>query len=258
LHLKWEPVDNYYCLHKLGRGKYSEVYEGANLKNNQKCVIKILKPVRIEKQFREVKILQTLYGGPNIVKLFDVLRDPTTQTPALVFEYIPNVETKLLARKFNHLDIRLYVYKMLEALDFAHSHGIMHRDMKPLNIVIDHDNRDLRVIDWGLADYYRPDTDYNTRVASRYYKSPELLVEDRKYNYSMDIWAVGCTFGGMMLKIDTLFRGSDNNDQLVKIVDVLGSAKLQDYMRKYKLNMPKQLIPLIKNTDERSWDSFVN
>lgn len=120
LNIEWADLDNYYCYHKLGRGKYSEVFEGANLKNNQKCVIKILKPVRIEKQYREIKILQTLYGGPNIVKLFDVLKDNVTKTPALVFEYIPNVETKVLARKFNHMDIRLYTYKILEALEFAH------------------------------------------------------------------------------------------------------------------------------------------
>ena len=57
LNLDWQAVDNYHCYHKLGRGKYSEVYEGCNLVNNEKCVIKILKPVRIEKQYREVKIL---------------------------------------------------------------------------------------------------------------------------------------------------------------------------------------------------------
>jgi casein kinase II subunit alpha len=57
LTLDWCQLDNYYCYHKLGRGKYSEVFEGANLHNNEKCVIKILKPVRIEKQYREVKIL---------------------------------------------------------------------------------------------------------------------------------------------------------------------------------------------------------
>jgi len=217
-----------------------------------------LKPVRIEKQYREVKILQTLYGGPNIVKMFDILKDPVSKTPAIVFEYIPNIETKVLARKFNHLDIRLYIYKVLESLEFAHSHGIMHRDIKPLNIVIDHDNRDLRVIDWGLADYYKPDQEYNVRVASRYYKGPELLVEDKKYNYSLDMWAVGCTLGGFLFKKDTLFKGSDNNDQLVKIVDIMGTAKLQDYMRRYKINMPKQLVKLIVNTDETDLASLVN
>ena len=83
-------------LHKLGRGKYSEVFEGCNIINNQKCVVKILKPVRTEKIYREIKILQTLYGGPNIVRLYDVVRDPTSKTPSLIYEYIPNIESKIL------------------------------------------------------------------------------------------------------------------------------------------------------------------
>lgn len=134
----------------------------------------------------------------------------------------------------------------------------MHRDVKPLNIVIDHDNRDLRLIDWGLADYYKPDTEYNVRVASRYYKGPELLVEDKKYNYSLDMWAVGCTLAGFLFKIDTFFKGSDNYDQLVRIVEIMGSAKLLDYMRRYKLNLPKQLTKLITNCDEIPLHEFVN
>lgn len=258
LTLDWVSLDGYQCYQKLGRGKYSEVFEGANLNNNEKCVIKILKPVRIEKQYREVKILQTLYGGPNVVKLYDILRDPATKTPALVFEYIPNVETKVLARRFNNMDIRLYTYMILQALEYSHSHGIMHRDIKPLNIVIDHDNRDLRVIDWGLADFYKPEQEYNVRVASRYYKGPELLVEDKKYNYSLDMWAVGCTLAGFLFKLDTFFKGSDNNDQLVKVIDTMGTANLLEYMRRYRINMPKQLTKLVTNTEQVPLENFVN
>ena len=94
--IDWSRIQNYQIQHKLGRGKYSEVYKGVNSANNQHCVIKILKPVRTEKIFRETKILQTLYGGPNIVKLFDVARDAVSKTPCLIFEYIPNIETKQL------------------------------------------------------------------------------------------------------------------------------------------------------------------
>ena len=157
LDIPWGDMSQYEIYHKLGRGKYSEVYEGSNLKNNQKCVVKILKPVRTEKIFREIKILQTLFGGPNIVKLYDVVREPVSKTPCLVFEHIPNIESKILFQRLTDEDTRVYMYKLLQSLDYAHSHGIMHRDIKPLNIVINHDNRDLRVIDWGLADFYKPD-----------------------------------------------------------------------------------------------------
>ena len=84
-------------------------------------MIKILKPVRKEKIYREIKILQTLYGGPNIVKLCDVVRDPVSKTPSLVYEFIPNIESKILFPKLTDIDIRLYLYKLLEALDYSHS-----------------------------------------------------------------------------------------------------------------------------------------
>lgn len=57
--------------------------------------------------------------------------------------------------------------ELLRALDQCHSHGIMHRDIKPQNIMIDHENKILRLIDWGLAEYYQPGKEYNVRVASR-------------------------------------------------------------------------------------------
>ena len=98
---------------------------------------------------------------------------------------------KFFTNKFTDFDIRYYIYEILRGLDYCHSLGIMHRDIKPHNIMIDHEQRQLRIIDWGLAEYYIPDKEYNVRVASRYYKGPELLVDDTLYNYSLDIWSLG-------------------------------------------------------------------
>lgn len=84
----------------MGRGKYSEVFEGLHTENQQKVCIKVLKPVRHAKILREVKILQNLYGGPNIVKLFDVAKDEASKTPCLVFEYINNMHYRKLFDKF--------------------------------------------------------------------------------------------------------------------------------------------------------------
>ena len=62
-----------------------------------------------------------------------------------------------------------------------------------------HEKRELKIIDWGLADFYFPNKDYNVRVASRYFKSPELLVNYQYYDYSLDIWSLGCTFASIVI-----------------------------------------------------------
>ena len=67
----------------VGRGKYSEVFEGININNDEKCVIKVLKPVKKKKIKREIKILQNLAGGPNVIALLDVVRDPQVSLPLL-------------------------------------------------------------------------------------------------------------------------------------------------------------------------------
>jgi casein kinase II subunit alpha len=124
-----------------GRGKYSEVFEGINVVNYQKCVIKVLKPVKKKKIKREIKILQNLAGGPNVVALLDVVRDNQSKTPSLVFEAINNTDFRTLYPRFSDYDVRFYVYELLKALDFCHSKGIMHRDVKPHNVMIDHEKR---------------------------------------------------------------------------------------------------------------------
>jgi casein kinase II subunit alpha len=106
------------------------VFSGINVINNTKCVIKILKPVKKKKIKREIKILQNLSGGKNIIQLYDVVRDSQSKTPSLVFEYINNVDFKVLYPTLTDYDIRYYMYELLLALDFSHSNGIMHRDVK--------------------------------------------------------------------------------------------------------------------------------
>lgn len=213
--------NNYEVVKKIGRGKYSEVFAGFNVNNGYKCVVKVLKPVKKKKIKREIKILQNLCGGPNIVQLLDITRDPVTKTPCLIFEHINNVDYKLLFPTLSDFDIRYYIFELLKALDFSHSMGIMHRDVKPHNVIIDPQRRILRLIDWGLAEFYHAGEEYNVRVASRYFKGPELLLDLRDYDYSLDMWSLGCMFAGMIFKKEPFFQGQDNYDQLVKISKVI-------------------------------------
>ena len=141
VYILYRNQDDYEVVRKVGRGKYSEVFEGVNTVNNQKCIIKILKPVKkkkvishawIQKPFhrswpepaytvrvylqikREIKILQNLCGGPNVIKLLDVVRDPQSKTPSLVFEYVNNTDFKTLYPTLVDYDIRYYIHELLK------------------------------------------------------------------------------------------------------------------------------------------------
>ncbi|KAJ3268661.1 Casein kinase II subunit alpha [Terramyces sp. JEL0728] len=249
--------DNYEIIRKVGRGKYSEVFEGVDIKNHRKCIIKVLKPIKKKKIKREIKILQNLRGGVNVIQLYELVRDPISKTPALIMECVNNQDYKSLYPKFTDFDIRYYIFELLKALDFCHSRGIMHRDVKPNNVVIDHEKRKLRLIDWGLAEFYHPRTHYNVRVASRYYKAPELLVDYQEYDYSLDMWSLGCMFASMIFLIEVFFHGADNQDQLVEITKVLGTDLFYKYVDKYSIDLDPAFDVLIIKSPRKSWHSFV-
>lgn len=186
---------------------------------------------------REIKILLNLKDGVNIIKLLDMVFDEVKKHQGLIFEYVENFDFRELYPSFDLNDVRHYMFELLKALDYCHSNGIMHRDVKPHNVMIDHKNRKLKLIDWGLAEFYHPNIQYNCRVASRFYKSPELLVDYEYYDYSLDLWSLGCMMSAIIFKKEPFFHGRDNSDQLIKIVKVLGSNDLEMYVRKYEIEL---------------------
>ncbi|KAH0841450.1 hypothetical protein HID58_092203 [Brassica napus] len=212
----------------------SELFEGFNVNTKEKCIVKILKPVKKKKIRREIKILQNLCGGPNIVKLFDAVRDQQhSKTPSLIFEYVNSTDFKVLYPTLTDYDIRYYIYELLKALDYCHSQGIMHRDVKPHNVMIDHELRKLRLIDWGLSEFYHPGKEYNVRVASRYFKGPELLVDLQDYDYSLDMWS--------------LESACENRQD-----------ELNAYLDKYQLELEPQLEALVGRHSRKPWSKFIN
>lgn len=94
-----------------------KVFEGVNIVTEEKCIIKVLKPVKKKKIKREIKILQNLAGGPNIVDLLDVVRDPASKIPSLITEYVHNVDFKVLYPRFTDLDVRYYMLELLKVCE---------------------------------------------------------------------------------------------------------------------------------------------
>ena len=136
--------------------------------------------------------------------------------------------------------------------------GIMHRDVKPHNVMIDHENRKLRLIDWGLAEFYHPGQEYNVRVASRYFKGPELLVDYQMYDYSLDMWSLGCMLASMIFRKEPFFHGHDNYDQLVRIAKVLGTEELFEYLDKYQIELDPRFSDILGRHSRKRWERFVH
>ena len=253
-------IENYQALSKIGRGRYSEVFEGINIKTSNKVVIKILKEIKLLKYKREIKILNTLKDCPNCVKLLEVVQDPDYKIYCLIYECTNSYDLKRFKFSLSENDIRIYTYKILKCLEYCHSKNIMHRDIKPGNIVVNSLNKELRVVDWGLAEFYIKNFEYNLRVATRYYKPPELLLNYKQYDFRVDLWSLGCLFGEILFQIDYLFKGDDLKDQVFQICNVLGAKVLDEYLEKYKkCSLDKSTHIRIRNLcKKKEWSSFIN
>lgn len=249
--IEYGDIENYSISSYLGKGKYSQVFLGLEKKGGKRCVIKVLKPVREKKVQREIMILKKLIGAEHIVQLLDVVKE-AEGTRALIFGYEPHLETREVFKTLTLPDVKYYSRKLLEALDFCHSIGIFHRDIKPHNIIINHPARTLKIIDWGLAEFYIPQTAYNIGVGSMHFKCPELLLNYKTYDYSIDIWAFGCVLCEMVLGKYPIFNGGTNETQLLKVATILGSGGLLQYIRKYKIHIQSYMLRKIKEIQKES------
>jgi len=258
--VEWSTPEFYDICKRIGRGKYSEVFSGVQVDCKgepvQDIIIKVLKPIKKRKQRREIFVLKVLKGGPNIVNVIDVVRDPISRTSSLIYESIGSLNFHEVSDRFSDFDRRFYFFQMLLALDYSNSKGIMHRDIKPHNVVIDPARRALRVIDWGLAEFYTPGEAYNVRVASRHHKAPELLINYNHYDYSLDMWSLGCMFAGVIFGKEPFFVGSDNIDQLVKIADVLGTDDLYEYCNNIGCVLDKSLKNHLGTRAKKNFDEL--
>jgi casein kinase II subunit alpha len=255
---------------RLGSGKFSDVFEAIDLENYLKTVvIKCLKPVSNRKIRREIAVLQHAATATNVVRLLGILTPPgyyasnrkTTDLPtmpSLIFEkagsqWLCHDQRANIIDKADYLsdyEIRYYLYQLLVAIDSLHSLGLMHRDIKPRNVLINratgsNDMLSLVLVDLGLADWIVDNKAYNVRVASRHYKSPELLVGYEYYTHSIDMWGIGCILAGLLFRREPFFRGKDNLDQLAEIISVLGKQDLITYLQRYEIPVTADIQHLI-------------
>ena len=219
-------IEQYIITGFIGSGRFSAAFSGVCRKTRQRVAIKTFRPVSVDYLKRELFFLKQVKGCPNVIQFIDLVRDPMSGAISHVCEFVKTSRHRNLYPTLTLDEVRYYVFQLLRTLNECHSRGIMHRDVKPDNLLIEHKERKIRLIDWGLAEVYFPKQQYPPYVGTLRYRAPELLLGYRYYDYSVDIWAAGVTLGEMLVRFP-LFNAEFADEMIREISDLCtGSAIL--------------------------------
>ncbi|PWA03262.1 hypothetical protein BB558_000579 [Smittium angustum] len=220
-------MEKYQKIEKLGEGSYGIVFKAQNRINGE---IVALKRIRLDNEeegvpctaIREISSLKEL-KHPNIIPLRDVLH--TEKKLTLVFEYMDSDLKKFMDICGGDLDIltiKHLMYQLLCGIGFTHKHKVLHRDLKPQNLLISKKG-ELKIADFGLARASSiPVSSYSHEVVTLWYRAPDILMGSRMYGEDIDMWSVGCIFAEMVTG-RPMFPGVSVNDELLRIFKILGT-----------------------------------
>ncbi|XP_067301495.1 cyclin-dependent kinase-like 4 [Pseudorasbora parva] len=220
----------YETLGCLGSGSYGTVLKCRHRDTGRTVAVKKLmeEDEAVRKiVLREVKMLKQL-RHENLVNLLEVWK--WRRHWYLVFEFVERTVLDELEQFPSGLDphrVRKYLYQILRAVGFCHQNNIIHRDVKPENVLVSQLGV-VKLCDFGFARTVSdaPGEVYTDYVATRWYRAPELLVGDAKYGKAVDVWAVGCLFFEM-LSGSPLFPGDSDIDQLHLLISCFGHMTLR-------------------------------
>ncbi|KAA0062043.1 hypothetical protein IC582_026121 [Cucumis melo] len=247
----WLPkrASNFVKLEKIGQGTYSSVYKARDIIQDK---VVALKRIRFDNQdaesikfmAREILVLRRL-DHPNIVKLEGLITSQTSCTMYLVFEYMEHDLTGLTSRpgaSFTEPQMKCYMKQLLSGLDHCHSNGVLHRDIKSSNLLIDN-NGILKIADFGLAVFFdsHSTVPMTSRVITLWYRPPELLLGASKYGVEVDLWSAGCILGELYSG-KPILPGKTEVEQLHKIYKLCGSPS-KDYWKKLHLKQSTSMKP---------------
>ncbi|KAF8822881.1 putative cell-cycle-associated protein kinase CDK [Cardiosporidium cionae] len=225
-------MEKYKKLEKIGEGTYGVVYKAEDTAGE----IFALKKIRLDAEdegipstaIREISLLKELQH-PNIVRLCDVIH--TQRRLTLVFEFLDQDLKKLLDACDGGLETstsKSFLYQLLRGIAYCHKHRVLHRDLKPQNLLINREGA-LKLADFGLARAFGiPVSNYAHEVVTLWYRAPDVLMGSKKYSTPVDIWSIGCIFAEMV-NGHPLFPGNDDDDQLLTIFKTIGTPSPNEW-----------------------------
>ncbi|CAN8260709.1 unnamed protein product [Cochlearia groenlandica] len=240
----WDPLraEDFEKREKIGQGTYSNVFRASEVSTGRVMALKKIRVQNFETEnirfiAREIMILRRL-DHPNIMKLEGIIASRNSNSIYFVFDYMEHDLQGLCSSpdiKFTEAQIKCYMKQLLWGVEHCHVRGIMHRDIKAANILVNNKGV-LKLADFGLANIVTPrnKNQLTSRVVTLWYRAPELLMGSTSYSVSVDLWSVGCVFAEILTG-RPLLKGRTEIEQLHKIYKLCGSPD-EGFWGKKKLN----------------------
>ncbi|KAG1098691.1 hypothetical protein G6F42_017948 [Rhizopus arrhizus] len=274
-------------IREMGQGAYGVVCAAKDCETNEQVAIKKVcrifeKTILAKRALREVKLLKHFNGHENVSKTvlvsLVIALNPnpfflTTQITSIIDMDIVNLQDFneiYLVQELMEADLhqiirsgqpltdahfQYFVYQICRGLKYIHSANVLHRDLKPGNLLVNADC-ELKICDFGLARGYSSSPEGNAGfmteyVATRWYRAPEIMLSFQKYTKAIDMWSVGCIFAEM-LGGRPLFKGRDYVDQLNQILGILGTPDEETLCRvgSERVGVQNRTVLLNKNAQD--------
>lgn len=227
----FEIDTKYVPIKPIGRGAYGVVCSSIDMETHEKVAIKKIQNVfgnRIDalRTLRELKLLRHV-KHENVIALKDVMMPMHRSSFKDVYLVYELMDTDLhhiikSSQPLSNDHCKFFIFQLLCGLQYLHSANVLHRDLKPGNLLINA-NCALKICDFGLARTGNDSGQFMTEyVVTRWYRAPELLLYCDNYGTSIDVWSVGCIFAEILGR-KPIFPGTESLNQLKLIIDVLGS-----------------------------------
>ncbi|ESQ29793.1 hypothetical protein EUTSA_v10023378mg [Eutrema salsugineum] len=238
----WIPrkADTFEKIDKIGQGTYSNVYKAKDMLTGKIVALKKvrfdnLEPESVKFMAREILVLRRL-DHPNVVKLEGLVTSRMSCSLYLVFQYMDHDLAGLASSpvvKFSEPEVKCLMRQLLSGMEHCHSRGVLHRDIKGSNLLID-DGGVLKIADFGLATIFDPNhkRPMTSRVVTLWYRAPELLLGATDYGVGIDLWSAGCILAELLAG-RPIMPGRTEVEQLHKIYKLCGSPS-DDYWKKGK------------------------
>lgn len=238
----WVPrkADTFEKIDKIGQGTYSNVYKAKDMLTGKIVALKKvrfdnLEPESVKFMAREILVLRRL-DHPNVVKLEGLVTSRMSCSLYLVFQYMDHDLAGLASSplvNFSQPEVKCLMRQLLSGMEHCHSRGVLHRDIKGSNLLID-DGGVLKIADFGLATIFDPNhkRPMTSRVVTLWYRAPELLLGATDYGVGIDLWSAGCILAELLAG-RPIMPGRTEVEQLHKIYKLCGSPS-EDYWKKGK------------------------